>query len=91
MPRRRVADIDPLVVNLAPRRAVEIHDAARDGGLARPGLADKAEHLAPPDLERHIVHRADKLSVPQREHMAQMAHIEQNVPVIHAGHLPPRA
>src|SRR4029079_4326780 len=56
--------LDVLVPEATARGLVEAQEAAPEGALAAAGLADKGEHLAAPDLERHSVDRAQDPALP---------------------------
>ena len=50
----------PVEPRLSRGRLLQPQDRAADGGLAAPALAHQRQRLAPPDLERDAVHRADR-------------------------------
>ena len=78
-----VAEVDAIVKDMPAARLQDAHRAARGGRLARAGLADKAENLPAVNLERDVVQRLDGDLLRQREDVAQVLHIEQNVMFCH--------
>ena len=78
-----VTEVDAIVKDMLAARLQDAHRAARGRRLAGTRLADKAENLPAANLKRDVVQRLDGDLLRQREDVAQVLHIEQNVMFCH--------
>ena len=78
-----VTEVDAIIKNASAARLQNAHRAARGRRLARAGLADEAENLPAANLKRDVVQRLDGDLLRQREDVAHVLHIEQNVMFCH--------
>jgi hypothetical protein len=67
LPLRHLRDLAPFELHTSLGRLDEPEDGAPEGRLAASGLADEAEHLAAPELDRDVVDRPDVTRLPSDE------------------------